>query len=224
MAERDDTVRDIARILIVDDHPLMREALATRVATEGDLEVCGQAADVSEALQQVAATDPDLVIADLSLKSGNGFDLIKQIKARSGHVKILIHSMYEESRCAEPALRSGAMGFISKLEAPRKIIEAVRQVLAGRVYLSSKMTERVLNRTVGGDRGTAGFPAESLTDRELGVFELIGQGQTTRGIADRLGLSVHTIDTCRERIKLKLNLKSGAELDRYAVIWVLEDE
>ena len=224
MTERHDNTKNATRILIVDDHPVMREALAMRVSMEGDLEVCGEAADVSEALEQVAATNPDLVIADLSLNNGNGFDLIKKIKAHRAHIKILVHSMHDEFQWAEPSLRSGATGFISKQEAPRKLVEAIRQVASGRVYLSSTMTKRVLKRSGRGDRSPARFPPERLTGRELEVFELIGQGQTTRKIANELGLSVHTIDTYRERIKLKLNLKSGVELDRHAAKWMLENE
>ena len=211
-----------ARILIVDDHPLVRRGLGQLIADEPDLEVCGEAEDVSEALRQVNDVSPDLVIVDISLKSGNGVDLIKRIKARDEGVKMLVSSMHDESLFAQRVLRAGAMGYISKHEAPETVIHAIRQVLAGGFYLNSQSKDDMLRSVVSGRQTRAGVSIEDLSDRELEVFELIGHGQTTRQIADRLHLSIKTIESHREKIKSKLNLKNAAELSRHAVQWLME--
>jgi DNA-binding NarL/FixJ family response regulator len=214
-----------AKILIVDDHPLVREGLAVRIASQPDLKVCGEAADVAEAMERVKATAPDLVIIDLSLKSGHGLDLIKQIRAQYDQVKMLVASMYDESMFAERVLIAGALGYINKQEMPERILDAIRQVLLGKVYLSASMTERVLHRlaAVSAPLEVGTSPVASLSDRELEVFELIGRGVKTSQIASRLHLSVKTIETHREKIKVKLNVKTSTELSRYAVQWVLEN-
>lgn len=211
-----------AQILIVDDHPMVREGLAVRISNQPDLEVCGEAANVSDALQLVEQLQPDLVIIDISLKDGHGLDLIKQIRLRDERVKMLVSSMHDEALFAERALRAGAMGYINKQEAPEKVVAAIRQVLVGKMVFSSQMTERMLHRAVGRPLQVRQSPIETLTDRELEVFELIGRGLTTRKIANQLGLSVHTIETHREKIKSKLKLKNSAELGRQALQWVLE--
>jgi len=209
------------RVLIVDDHPIVRRGLRELIADEPDLDVCGEAEDVDGALQLVDAARPDIVVVDLSLKSGHGLELIQQIKSRDDRIKMLVSSMHDESLFAERALRAGASGFISKQEAPDKIIEAVRQVLDGGVYLSSRMSNRLLSRVSGG-QSLDEDPIGGLSDRELEVFEMIGQGLSTKEIAGRLSLSQKTIETHREKIKAKLNLKHGSELGRRAVQWVLE--
>jgi DNA-binding NarL/FixJ family response regulator len=191
------------RILIVDDHPIVCRGLRELVADEPDLEVCGEAADVSEALQQLEATRPDVVVVDLSLKGGHGIELIQKIKARSDRVKMLVSSMHDESLFAERVLRAGATGYISKQESPEKIIDALRQVLRGEILEEN--------------------PIQSLSDRELEVFEMIGQGLSTKQIAKRLHLSHKTVETHREKIKAKLNLSNSAELSRRATQWVLEN-
>jgi DNA-binding NarL/FixJ family response regulator len=215
------TNRQVARILIVDDHPIVRRGLAQLIAQEPDLDVCGEAADAPEAMQQVSATQPDLAVIDISLKSGNGIELVKQIKAVNDKVKMLVSSMHDESLYAERALRAGAKGFINKEEATTNIIEAIRQILRGKVYLSGRMTERVLQQVVNGDP-VEQSPVDSLSDRELEVFELIGQGLTTRQIANKLHLSVKTIETHRDNIKSKLHLKNGTQLTHRAVRWAVE--
>jgi DNA-binding NarL/FixJ family response regulator len=214
-----------AKILIVDDHPLVREGLAVRIASQPDLKVCGEAADVAEAMERVKATAPDLVIIDLSLKSGHGLDLIKQIRAQYDQVKMLVASMYDESMFAERVLNAGALGYINKQEMPERILDAIRQVLLGKVYLSASMTERILHRLAAAPAPleVGASPVTSLSNRELEVFELIGRGVKTSQIASRLHLSVKTIETHREKIKVKLNVKTSAELSRYAVQWVLEN-
>ncbi len=213
-----------ARILIVDDHPAVREALASRIGRQPDLEVCGEAADMSEALGLVADTQPDLAVVDISLKTGSGIDLIKRIKDRNDSVRMLVWSMHSESLYAERALRAGALGYINKDQATDKIVEAIRRVLEGKVYLSDAMAEKMLHRAVGGGReeGTRS-PLDVLANRELEVFRLIGQGVKTAEIAERLHLSVKTVETYRDRIRLKLDLSDGTELAHYATQWVLEN-
>jgi DNA-binding NarL/FixJ family response regulator len=212
-----------ARILIVDDHPMMRDGLSTRISNEPDLAVCGEADDVDAALQFVRELNPDLVIIDISLKTGHGIDLIKQIRERHPKTKMLVNSMYDESVYAERSLQAGALGYLNKQTARETLIVAIRTVLAGKTYLSPGMTERILKRQVGGVIETGKSPVESLSNRELEVLTLIGQGKSTRAIADQLFLSVHTIDTYREKLKIKLNLANSSELNRYAAQWVLEN-
>jgi DNA-binding NarL/FixJ family response regulator len=211
------------KILIVDDHPIVREGLAARIARQPDLTVCGEAEDVADALELVKTAGPDLIIVDLSLKTGQGLDLIKKIKARGDNTKMLVSSMYDESLYAERALRAGAMGYINKQEMSEKIIDAIRHVLDGKIYLSPQMTERLLQRAVGTATQLTQSPTEALSDRELEVFTFIGQGKTTRQIAGELHLSVKTIETHRENIKSKLNIPNSAELSREAVRWVMEN-
>ena len=212
----------IARILIVDDHPLVRQGLSELISHEPDLEVCGEASAAGEAFQKVQSTRPDLVLIDLSLKDISGLELIKQIKAWKNTTKMLVVSMLDESIYAERALHAGAMGFVNKEEATEKVIEAVRDVLEGKVYLGDQSRDRVLHRVVGGKVELAEPSVHSLSDRELEVFELIGQGQTTKQIATRMRLSSKTVETHRDRIKAKLKLANITELTRRAVHWVLE--
>jgi DNA-binding NarL/FixJ family response regulator len=212
-----------ARILLVDDHALMRRGLADLIGDQPDLEVCGEAADTVEGMTRVASLRPDLVIVDLSLKTGHGLDLIRQLRVRDENCKILVLSMHDEKLFAERALRAGAMGYVNKEEAPAKVIDAIRQVLSGKVSLSSTMTERLLQRATGSGEGNVRLPSECLSDRELTVFQMIGQGLATREIAARLHLSIKTVETYREHIKAKLGLKNSAELSRHAAQWVLEN-
>jgi DNA-binding NarL/FixJ family response regulator len=215
-----------ASILIVDDHPMVREGLAGRIACEPSMEVCGQAADMDEALEQVKQLRPDLVIVDISLKASHGVDLVKRLKSSGpagSRPKVLVHTMYTESLYANRALQAGADGYITKQEAPEQVLVAIRQILDGKVYLSPEMSQRVLSRAVGRTSDEAAPLVDKLSDRELEVFRLIGEGLTTGKIANHLHLSTHTIDTHRENIKRKLDLKNAAELNRTAVQWVLEN-
>lgn len=210
--------------MIVDDHPAVREALTIRLTREPDLEVCGEAADVTEALQVFDATNPDVAVIDIALKGGDGIDLIKRIKARNNSVRLLVWSMYSESLCAERALRAGALGYINKEQATDQIIMAIRRVLDGKVYLSDAMAEKLLHRAVGEGGASVGrSPIDTLSDRELEVFRLIGQGLKTQDIATQMHLSVKTVETYRDRIRTKLNLCTGLELNRYALLWILEN-
>src|SRR5262245_50262915 len=213
-----------ARVLIVDDHPAVREALALRIGRQPDLEVCGEAADTGEALRLVAETQPDVAVVDISLKTGNGIDLIKRIKDRNDHVRILVWSMHSESLYAERALRAGALGYVNKDQATDTIVAAIRRVLEGKVWLSEAMTERMLQRAVGaGRQPVRRSPLDALADRELEVFYLIGQGVKTAEIAERLHLSVKTVETYRGRIRQKLDLSDGTALAHFATQWVLEN-
>jgi DNA-binding NarL/FixJ family response regulator len=213
------------RLLLVDDHPAVREALALRIGVQRDLQVCGEAADMSEALRQVAETQPDLAVVDITLKTGDGIDLIKRIKERHEHVRILVWSMHSEELYAERALRAGALGYVNKDQATDRIIEAIRRVLEGKVYLSEAMIEAMLQRSVGGARDCVTRSLlDVLSDREFEVFRLIGEGVKTAEIAERLHLSVKTIDTYRDRIRQKLDLSDGTKLAHYATQWMLENE
>jgi DNA-binding NarL/FixJ family response regulator len=213
-----------ARILIVDDHPSVREALALRIARQPDLEVCGEADDMMEALRLAAETQPDLAVVDISLKTSDGIELIKRMKERCDNVRMLVWSMHRESLYAERSLRAGAMGYINKDHATAMIVEAIRKVLAGEVYLSDAMAQRMLQRTVGeGPEVILRNTVDSLADRELEVLRLIGQGTKTKEIAEQLHLSIKTIETYRDRIRRKLDLSDGNQLARYATQWVLEN-
>jgi DNA-binding NarL/FixJ family response regulator len=209
-----------ARILIIDDHPVVCEGLAALIARQAGLVVCGTAQTIPDAIQLIEATEPDLCIVDIGLKGGSGIDLIKRLKQREHSPRFLVSSMHEESLYAERALRAGAMGYIHKQEATRKIIDAIHRVLDDKVYLSDAMTERLLHQVIA--KHEARSPMESLADRELEVFELIGQGLNTRQIAAQLHLSPKTVETYRSRIRLKLNIGSGFELNHQAMQWVLE--
>jgi DNA-binding NarL/FixJ family response regulator len=214
-----------ARVLIVDDHPAVREALAMRIGLQSDLEVCGEAADLSEALRLVADTHPDVAVIDISLKTGSGIDLIKRIKDRNDTVRMLVWSSHGESLYAERALRAGALGYINKDQATDKIVEGIRRVLEGKVYLSDVMIQTMLHRTVSrGREEVTRSPIDALADRELEVFRLIGQGVKTAEIANRLHLSVKTIETYRDRIRAKLDLSDGTALGHYATNWMQQNE
>ncbi len=210
------------RVLIVDDHPLVRSGLAQLISDESDLEVCGEAADEAKALQLVVSTRPDLVIIDLSLAGGSGLSLIEQIKAHHPAICMLVASMHDESLFAERVLAAGALGYINKQEAPSKIINAIQRVLSGKVYVSDEMTERLVDSATGSRKESSQSPLQRLSNRELEVFELIGRGMTTGKIADHLQLSIKTIETHRENIKKKLGLGSGQELTRHAIHWLME--
>lgn len=211
------------KILIVDDHPLVRQGLDLLIAQRDGWSVCGHAGSTAEALQQLVAERPDLVLVDVSLQDGSGLELIKEIKARGPEIKMLVLSNHDESVYAERALRAGASGYVNKLEAGEKLVQAIEDVLKGKIALSRHMTERMVARAVGGSgQERLHQPVEALSDRELEVFELIGGGLTTRQIASKLFLSPKTVETYRESIKTKLGLSNSTQLVRHAVRWVLE--
>lgn len=211
------------RVLIVDDHPVVRQGLKLTLASEPDFEVCGEADGETSAIQKFREQMPDLAIVDVTLKDGTGLELIKELKALQPDARILVWSMHDESLFAERAVRAGAMGYINKEQATDRVIDALRQVAAGKIYLSDQMTNRMLCRTLGAGNEDQRSPVDTLSDRELEVFEEIGHGVTTRQIADKLGLSPKTVETYRENIKSKLNLANATQLTRHAVQWVLEN-
>ena len=213
----------VSRVLVVDDHPIMRQGYSQLISLQPDLEMCGEAADGQEALRQVEAARPNLAIVDISLRDSNGIELMKQLRARDPHLKMLVVSMHDESLFAERALHAGASGYINKEETTDKLIDAVRCVLAGKIFLSPAMTERMLSRAAGNHDGSAPAPLACLSDRELEVFELIGKGLTTRKIASKLHLSSKTVDTYRQNIKSKLSLSNATELTLHAAQWALRD-
>jgi DNA-binding NarL/FixJ family response regulator len=214
--------RSKARVLIVDDHEMLRDGMRLMIEHQPDLEVCGQAADESTAIREFRQAPPDLVIVDISLKAGNGIDLIKRLKAIDSNARILVYSMHDEQVYAERALRAGAMGYVTKQRPAQAVLHAIRHVLSGKLHFSDDVTQRVLERVAAHEPITQESPVESLSDRELEVFEMIGRGLTTRAIADRLHLSPRTIDTYRERLKIKLVLANASELHYRAVQWVLK--
>jgi DNA-binding NarL/FixJ family response regulator len=207
------------RILIVDDHPMMRQGLAQLISSEPDLAVCQEADTAGQALDMVAARKPDLVLLDISLPDRNGLELIKDIHVFCPEVLILVVSMHDETLYAERVLRAGARGYIMKQEGGKKLMAAIRQVLNGQIYVSEKMSAKILE-IFSGRRGEAGgSPVERLSDREFEVFQLIGEGKGTRDIAGHLRLSVKTVEVHRANIKEKLKVKTATDLVRYAVRW-----
>ena len=210
------------RILIVDDHSIVRRGLAMLIGDQPDLEVCGEAASIPEALALAKETKPQLAIIDLTLGEGNGLSLIKTLKALDPALLVLVCSMHDEELFAERALHAGALGYVEKGESDAAVVDAIRCLLEGRVYLSASMNNRLVRSLVGRGQVTGESPLKNLSDREVEVLEMIGHGQTSRQIADKLHLSVHTIESHRENLKRKLKLESGVELTRYAVQWVLD--
>lgn len=206
-------------ILVVDDHPIMRAGLAQLIGQEADMTVCCEAEDAHSALKAIEGCQPDLALVDISLREGSGLDLIKDIRARWPKLPVLVLSMHDEAIYAERVLRAGARGYVTKSEVSSKVVEGIRKVLAGEVYVSEKIASKMISSLVGGGELDM-FPIDRLTDRELQVLGLIGQGLQTRDIAQRLHLSTKTVDAHREHIKKKLNLDSAAKLVRYAVHWV----
>jgi DNA-binding NarL/FixJ family response regulator len=209
------------RVLLVDDHPLVCEGLAQRINGEADLEVCGQARDSHAALQAIEKLQPHIAVVDLALGEGSGIELIKDVKLRYPQLPTLVLSMHDESLYAERSLQAGAKGYVMKQEETDVLIQAIRQVLRGQVYLSEKVTNVIVNR-LGGNvpQGKITTLAQRLSNRELEIFQLIGDGYATQEIARRLHLSTKTVASHREHIKEKLNLKTSEELARFAIHWL----
>lgn len=208
------------KILIVDDHPLMRKGLALTIDAEADMTIRGQAASAEEALDLIEEEVPDLVIVDISLPGMSGLELVKHLQAVHPEIRILVVSRHDETLYAERAIRAGARGYIMKLQAGEVIAKAIRRVLNGGIYVSEDISERLLLGIATGRDSLTKSPLEVLSDRELEVFELTGKGHATREIAERLHLSVKTVESYRARIKNKLNLTTASELMQHAVQWV----
>ncbi len=211
---------DQKKIYIVDDHPVFRKGLAQLIDEEADLRVTGEAESVTQAIQLIQKGLPDLVIVDITLRDKSGIDLIEYLKEHFPRLPILVISMHDESLYAERVLRAGALGYITKQEMTGDVVVAVRQVIDGKRYISSDMVDALLGKMMAGTRGEGQSPIEILSNRELEVFQLIGQGFKRGEIADLLHLSVKTIGTYRENIKKKMNLKTATELMKHAVTWV----
>ncbi|MBN2441075.1 MAG: response regulator transcription factor [Spirochaetales bacterium] len=208
------------RLLIVDDHPIVRQGITRLINYEEELMVCGEAGNAKEALEAVEKEKPDMVIVDISLKGRSGLELIKDLRMRHQELPVLVVSMHDESLYAERVLRAGAKGYIMKQEPPEKVLNAIRQVLSGKIFVSEKMREKMLQRYVLGSSQKNASTVERLSDRELEVFRLIGKGMGTRQIAKELDLSIKTVETYREHIKEKLNLENSSKLLQYAIDWV----
>jgi DNA-binding NarL/FixJ family response regulator len=209
-----------ARILLVDDHAVVRYGIAQLINRQSDMVVCGEEEDGSKAMTAIAALKPALVIADISLKDSSGLELMRNIKAQYPGLPVLVVSVHDESIYAEIAFRAGALGYLMKEEALEKILTAIRRVLSGAIYVSDRLAAKMLQQQVRGQTPIQESPVKGLSDRELEVFQLIGQWKKTREIADELHLSIKTIEYYREQIKRKLNLKNAAELTQYATSWV----
>lgn len=210
------------RFLLVDDHELVRFGLAQLIDPVPGWEVCGEASDVQSAINIARDTNPTFAIVDLSLKDSNGLELIKQLNASFPEMKILVFSMHEEALYAERTLRAGAHGYVHKQQPARNMMAALRKILEGKTYLSSEQTQRLLSRATGRGGAVETAPVESLSDRELQVFELIGQGNSVKQIAKELHVSSKTVEYHRDHIKEKLGVRNSAEVTRRATIWSLE--
>jgi DNA-binding NarL/FixJ family response regulator len=209
------------KILLVDDHPIVRERLAELINLESDLLVCGEADDSHSALRAVESLYPDLAIIDITLKDTYGIELIRQLRERHPELPVLVLSMHDESLYGERALRAGARGYLNKQDATKKVIPAIRQVLAGNIFAGEKLSALIMQKVAGGGNSSGGSPVDVLSDRELEVFQLLGQGQTVKQIAENLFVSVKTVEAHREHIKQKMKLKSSAELLRYAMDFMM---
>jgi DNA-binding NarL/FixJ family response regulator len=208
------------RILLVDDHAVVRYGIGQLINRQSDLVVCGEEENASNALTAIAKLKPDLVIADISLKDSSGLELMRNIKAQYSGLPVLVVSAHDESIYAEIAFRAGALGYLMKQEALDKIISAIRRVLSGNIYVSEALAAKMLQQQIRGKTDIQESPVKGLSDRELEVFQLIGQWKKTSEIAQELHLSVKTIEYYREQIKRKLNLKNSAELTQHATAWV----
>jgi DNA-binding NarL/FixJ family response regulator len=208
------------RIFLVDDHPITRQGVVVLINQEPDLEVCGEADSAPKAFDLLQKSKADLAVVDISLKTTSGIELTKNLKVLLPDLPILIMSMHDESLYAERALRAGAKGYVMKQEASDNILIAIRRILDGELYLSEKMKEKMLHRLVHNRKDEVVFSIDTLSDREMEVFQLIGNGFSTRQIATKLNLSVKTIDSYREHLKLKLHIEKGADLVRHAIQWV----
>jgi DNA-binding NarL/FixJ family response regulator len=209
------------RVLLVDDHPIVRQGLALLIDREADLSVCGEADGAHSAFHAIETLRPDIVLLDISLNGPDGLEVLKEIRMKSGSLPVLILSMHDESIYAERALRAGANGYIMKQEATEKVLIAIRRILQGDVYLSDRLTTTMLQQYVRGASPTKSSPLLNLTDRELEVFRLIGEGHGTRQIADELHLSVKTIESYQAHIKEKLALRNARELVQHAIEWTV---
>jgi DNA-binding NarL/FixJ family response regulator len=211
-------------VFVVDDHPIVRQGLALLINQEADLAVCGEAEEMHSALAAIQSARPDILIVDISLNGPDGLELLKNIRIMSPRLPVLILSMHDESIYAERALRAGANGYIMKQEATEKVLVALRRILSGEIYVSDRIANSMLRHYVRGANASEHSSISDLTDRELEVFRLIGEGQGTRQIAEALHLSVKTVESYQAHIKEKLSLRSARELIQHAVQWKVSEK
>jgi len=213
-----------SKVFVVDDHPIVRQGLALLINREADLTVCGEAEDAQSAMQSVSRDHPDIMVVDISLNGPDGLDLLKDIRMRHPDLPVLILSMHDESIYAERALRAGAQGYIMKQEATEKVLVALRRILSHEIYVSERIANRMLQRYIGSPGADRPSSVADLTDRELEVFRLIGEGHSTRQIAEELHISVKTFESYQAHIKEKLSLRSARELVQHAIQWTISEK
>jgi len=211
-------------VFVVDDHPIVRQGLTLLINQESDLAVCGEAEEMHSALSAILAVRPDILIVDISLNGPDGLELLKNIRMSSPRLPVLILSMHDESIYAERALRAGANGYIMKQEATEKVLEALRRIVNREIYVSDRVANKMLQQYIGGNAVAQRSPVADLTDRELEVFRLIGDGHSTRQIAEELRLSVKTVESYQAHIKEKLSLRSARELMQHAIQWSISEK
>ena len=207
------------QIYIVDDHPLVRESLASLINQQPDLAVCGESESAVRAMREIIAIQPDLAILDISLKESSGLELIKAVKAKMPHLSVVVLSMHDEQLYAERCIRAGASAYVMKRESSKRIVVAVREVMAGRMCVSDQIAGIIAQKFVGGRQMRGGSPINALSDRELEVFGLLGKGMATRQVADNMRVSIKTVQAYCARIKQKLHLSTAAQLLREAIHW-----
>jgi len=213
-----------SKVFVVDDHPIVRQGLALLINQQPDLVVCGEAEEAHGALQGISRSKPDILIVDISLNGPDGLELLKSVRARNLQLPVLMLSMHDESIYAERALRAGANGYIMKQEATEIVLVALRRILNQEMYVSERVADKMLRRYISGSEGSARSPVAELTDRELEVFRLIGEGHGTRKIAEELHLSVKTVESYQSHIKDKLSLKNARELVQHAIQWAISEK
>jgi DNA-binding NarL/FixJ family response regulator len=213
-----------SRVFVVDDHPIVRQGLASLIACAPDLTVCGEAEAAGSALQAIETLQPDILIVDISLNGPTGMDLLKSVRAKVPNLPVLILSMHDESVYAERALRAGANGYIMKQAATEEMLTAIRQILDGEIYVSDRLADKILRQFVRGSKLPDRTPVDDLTDRELEVFRLIGEGHGTRQIAEELHLSIKTVESYQSHIKEKMALRNGRELVQHAIEWTIGNQ
>jgi DNA-binding NarL/FixJ family response regulator len=213
-----------SKVFVVDDHPIVRQGLTLLINREQDLTVCGEAEDAQSAMHSVTSVRPDIMVIDISLNGPDGLDLLKDIRMRHPDLPVLILSMHDESIYAERALRAGAQGYIMKQEATEKVLVALRRILSHEIYVSERIANRMLQRYIGSPNAERPSSVADLTDRELEVFRLIGEGRSTRQIAEELHISVKTVESYQAHIKEKLSLRSARELVQHAIQWSISEK
>ena len=207
------------RVFLVDDHPAILEAIRDRIESTIDIEVCGETGSSEKAFRQIEKLNPDVAVIDISLEDAHGLDLVQNVRAQYPDIQVIVFSMYDEMVYAERAIRAGASGYLMKSKSTEELIEAIRVVNDGEVFLSRDMASRILNKVARGEASEPSFPIDELTDRELAVFQMLGEGHSIEEIQDRLNLARKTIETYRRRAKEKLGLDSVSKLLQYAVQW-----